>query len=172
MARDYRIDSESTFAILPNGTCIINCNKDMYETLGLTGKKSRIIPNRHVIKLDLLDISFEPGNPQYDRVQWCFENTCPFDFSFYASCWSLSSHSSVKIPFPSSVLSELKHVQYSSKMINDCIVPEFTTIFTDDISKDIFELESANFLEWIGLVNLQSPRYVYIDIESCLMLKV
>lgn len=93
-----RIDQHNACCILPTGKMILSVDKDTYEQLGLTGKKSafssRLKANRfskclsaftctlrqpHTlhrsyqkdITIDLTAPSFKPGKKNYDRVRWC-----------------------------------------------------------------------------------------------------
>jgi hypothetical protein len=155
LSRNVRIDVDCVFAVIPSGKLILNLNQEMYQRLGLTGPKSRLDSQRRIITIDLKDLAKE--STLYDRVSWCFSNTCTDIFSFFMSTWNSNLNASQEFVMPETISHTKIHVQCKTKILRDCLTPSITKLYsTEEDRQDLMDV-----LEWIGMACIHSPRYFY-----------
>ncbi|KAI8899064.1 ribonuclease P 40kDa subunit-domain-containing protein [Globomyces pollinis-pini] len=146
--------TDDVVALLPNGSLILSVCKDTYETLGLTGKKSKLSKNHFVITINLMDMEFKSGSKLYDRVQWCFENT--FTQLVQFQLYSIDPEQ------------KSREIQFDSHIVYTKLTPEMNVNELDDIV--IPDLQQFNFtslddgtsvldlLEWVGMACINGQR--------------
>ncbi|KAI8825190.1 ribonuclease P 40kDa subunit-domain-containing protein [Fimicolochytrium jonesii] len=127
-----RLDTDDVFAILPTGHLLLSLTKDTYESLGLVGKASKS-GGRHVVKIDLSDPSFKPGDKHYDRVKWCFSHTInpSMKYDFYFSFVNITTNQSIDIN-PAHFPAGSNLTKYSTgtrqRIYNDTTMPDSASI--------------------------------------------
>ncbi|XP_014663671.1 PREDICTED: ribonuclease P protein subunit p40-like [Priapulus caudatus] len=154
-----RIDVANSVAVLPTGKLVLSVDKDMYETLGLEGRRSIFSQTRErkfVIEVELTKPSFTPGKKNYERTKWCFSERLNLRFDFVFT-WvphdkSICS-SSVGKYFSGMGLSVSScRAQMMSNTMKDVCVPDLLALNILENSQDLFE--------WLGAVSC------YIDSEE------
>jgi hypothetical protein len=117
--------------------------------------KSLVDTTRRIITIQLDAEDFCPGNALYERVTWCFGNTCTESYSFLVGYWDIST-AQPKILSSSNVSLRQRDGIVSSKRLKDCLVPDFPY----NIPLAVKDSHVAgDMLEWLGLVQIHSPRY-------------
>jgi len=128
------------------GQLVLDLDADTFHTLGLSGQRSRQDTQRYTATISLLDPSFVPGEPLYDRVHWCFAGRTQ---AFHLLALRTVDGRSADIVFPEGVVHRTVVVSSQvSGLIASC--PIF-----DQMPQGMSPVWSAfgvGFLEWLGAV--------------------
>ncbi|KAJ3216802.1 Ribonuclease P protein subunit p40 [Clydaea vesicula] len=164
------IDVGNVFCILPNGTLILNLNKDTYETLGLEGKSSTLIrrSDRFVVKINLLDASFTETKKFYQRVKWCFENSLVTSFNFFLTKYNKSNGNLEELDNFGDANIEKVYLNDNYLCNENVITPHIEQILEQlTRSSDLKQSESTelinDLLEWLGMAAVSSDRIMSYD---------
>jgi len=110
------IDRDVVVAVLPSGKLLLSVTRDIYEQLGLQGKRSSFDSDRWNVVVNLTDPGFVPGNKTFDRVQYCLTGRLGLSFKFVITWQPLTEADAVladvllKLPGSRAVrATELKH---------------------------------------------------------------
>lgn len=142
------IDRDTVVAVLPSGKLLLSVTKDIYEQLGLQGKRSSFESDRWNVFVNLTDPGFVPGNKTYDRVKYCLTGRLGLEFKFIIAWQPLTPADAVladqvlsKLPGSSRAVpaAELRH--------------NFPAGFRVPVLSDLQCLpEDGEFYEWVGSV--------------------
>ncbi|EDO46455.1 predicted protein [Nematostella vectensis] len=89
LSYDTHIDTENCIALLPTGKLVLSLDKDIYEELGIPGKKSIFVKsNRFVVEVDVKAASFTSGKKLYSRVRQCFKRHAECLTNKYLLMWT------------------------------------------------------------------------------------
>ncbi|XP_076836992.1 ribonuclease P protein subunit p40 [Brachyhypopomus gauderio] len=149
-----RIDEDNVVALLSSGHLILSLNKDTYQHLGLEGKPSvykHKTDMRYVVTVDLTDKSMVPGTKRYQRVLLSLKERVPLKSDFLWTRWP---------PDDDGVLQDLLS-QFTYKECRPTFVSHSLreircpTLHPSDLRGNTHSCSPAEFLEWLGSVNLK-----------------
>lgn len=152
------LDTDDIICLDSQGTLILNLTKDTYQVLGLTGRPSRIAlgssgrtgdrksgpVERYIVEIPLLDATFVPGKPGWQRVHDSFGRWAQIRRTDRPSTdgkWTIAfaaSSSRQSVVFPSELVKESDIDQLSleteQRVVQDVWLPEITT--SRDVASD------------------------------------
>ncbi|KAJ3326880.1 Ribonuclease P protein subunit p40, partial [Kappamyces sp. JEL0680] len=151
LSHNTRLDTGDAVC-LAQGKLVISLCKESYYSAGLSGEKSTTLDDHYLITIELTDEKFKPGNPRYDRVQWCFRNTLTQQFEFLLASQT-SAGDCLQLDFSQEHGSKRCKPVYRWNTLGDIYRPDWNAIpFDATLDQDT----ALELLEWVGMVSHQS----------------
>lgn len=180
---ETNLNSDNVVVLNPDGKLYLSLIKDTYEKFGIEGikrTKADVKHDKHIVVIDLKGPHFKPNSKQFNRLQWCLENTLTTTFKMVfcvtdsckeyiyntknfviSNMYKKVTGTTVDMQWPAGTKSIMKlEMEAEMETLTDINIPSFQHLIKDinQTPTENWDNEAMEAIEWLGLAHLKANR--------------